>query len=78
MWRLCAVPVVLLATVLFAQTNQQSQPEGQQAPAWRPLEETKPGDFVIPPAFGRKGAGYRLVSWSESPPKDSKSGSPDE
>ena len=49
MWRLCAVPVVLLATVLFAQTNQQSQPEGQQAPAWRPLEETKPGDFVIPP-----------------------------
>jgi hypothetical protein len=42
------------------------------------IRKLLPGDFVIPPAFGRKGAGYHLVSWSEAPPNDSKGGGADE
>jgi hypothetical protein len=38
------------------------------------IRKVLPGNFVIPPAFGRKGAGYRLVSWSEAPLADAKSG----
>jgi hypothetical protein len=42
------------------------------------IRKLLPGNFVIPPAFGRKGAGYHLVSWNEAPPHDPKSGGADE
>jgi hypothetical protein len=42
------------------------------------IRKVLPSNFVIPPAFGRKGAGYRLVSWSETPPSDSKRENADE